>query len=369
MNDIVLVTADSVRLDYVDHFNSLDSLQWVPGVATAHYTRPSLASLLSSSYEAALMTEVQSPTLANELQNAGYSCFGFSPTPNTDSQFGFGNGFDVYETFVDAGSEGSRLRQYLSRSRLARKIYYAFNPPQAKSEARPNDRIVVDRAIEAFNAADAPRFLWVHLMESHRPYGSGEDALSKALDQKAFFNPDTLSDEERATIDRKYRDALSRVEKSVKFLGSNLQTDESHFLFTSDHGEAFGEPGFYFHPGHERCVDDVQINVPVGYSGFELQGPLSLIDIAPTLLESVGLDPPKNWHGKSRLTESAENALTIAPWNNKATLAWQDFETKIVAPNANLRLERDSVTVVPSRADVQSDLKEQLKDLGYLDVG
>jgi len=368
MEDIVLVTADSVRRDHADALEGLAPLGVETGVTGSHYTRPSLASLLSANYRGAITTEAVSPTIADVLSDAGYTCLGYTPTPNTDARFGFASGFDEFETFVDPGNRGSKLRQYLGSIDALRWIYYKIYPPQAKSENRPRDREVIDRAIESFNAADSPRFLWVHLMETHRPYGVGDDALSKELDQKAFFKPEKLTDEEVEEIEGKYRDAIRRADDNVAHLLDSIDSDPL-VAFTADHGEGFGEDGFYFHQAHERSVADYITEVPVVFDGIDVEGPISLLDIPPTLVEAVNVDAPDIWHGTNLLEEASPSALTIAPWHDTATVAWQDYETKVVARDADVSLEAGGVRDEVERADVDQELEEQLQDLGYMDAG
>jgi arylsulfatase A-like enzyme len=368
MRDVILVTADSVRRDYADALDFLSADGVETGITGSHYTRPSLASLLSSNYRGAITTEAVSPTIADALSDAGYTCLGYAPTPNTDARFGFDSGFDEFETFVEPGNRGSKLRQYLGSIDLLRWFYYKLYPPQAKSENRPRDREVIERAVEAFNAAEPPRFLWLHLMESHRPYGKGEDAVSKRLDQKAFFSPDDLTDEEEATIEGKYRDAIGRVDRNVEHLLSELDADPI-LAFTSDHGEGFGDEGFYFHQGHKRSVAAFQTEVPVVFDGVDIEGPMSLLDIPPTLLSAVDVDPPDAWHGTDLLSADSEYAITIAPWHDTATVAWQDYDKKLVARDADVTLSEGGERADVERADVDDELEEQLRDLGYADAG
>ncbi|WP_459194221.1 sulfatase-like hydrolase/transferase [Halosimplex sp. J119] len=368
MDDIVLVTIDSVRRDHADALSSFAPQGVETGVTASHYTRPSLASLLSADYRAAIKTEVVSPTIAEVLSDAGYTCLGYAPTPNTDSRFGFDRGFDDFETFVEPGNRGSKLRQYLGSIDALRWIYYKIYPPQAKSENRPRDREVIETAIEAFNDAEPPRFLWVHLMEAHRPYGVGDDAISKQLDQKAFFKPEKLTDDEEAEIEGSYRDAIERADGDISHLIEEIEADPL-LAVTSDHGEAFGEDGFYFHQGHKRSVADYITEVPVIFGGLDVDGPMSLLDIPSTLVEAVGVDAPSSWDGTDLQSTESPFAITVAPWHDTATVAWQDYETKIVASDADVSIEAGGNLDEVARADVDRELEEQLQDLGYMDAG
>jgi len=369
MKDIILVTADSVRMDYEDSFDFLSSWETHLGITGSHYTRPSLASLLSAQYRSAVESRVASPTLAEALSEEGYTCIGLSPTPNTDATFGFDAGFDQYETFMELGNQGSKLRQYLAGFDALRWIYYKLYPPQAKSENRPRDREVIESAIERFNEASSPRFLWVHLMETHRPYGPDGVGISQELDQKAFFSPGKLTDQEEERIEEAYTDAIGRADENIEHLLENIDSDPITAV-TADHGEGFGDAGFYYHQAHKRRVDDFLIQVPVMFDGLSVEGgPMSLLDIPPTLLGAVDIDAPDAWQGNDLAETATDHALTIAPWNDKATLAWQDFDTKFVASDADLSFESERDRGETKSADVSTELEEQLRDLGYVDAG
>jgi len=367
MDDIVFVTADSVRYDYIDTMEFLSSFDVLKGVTAAHYTRPSLASIQASSLSSVLTGRVERPTLAETLSKAGYTCLGLSPNPNTDGEFGFDAGFDRYDSFLETGNRGSSLRQYLARFDLLRRIYYKFYPPQAKSEDRPSDREVVEQAIEWFNDAEPPRFLWIHLMETHRPYGAGEEAVSKELDQKAFFKPDKLTAAEREEIEGKYRDSLRRADENVEHLLSEVDSDPA-LVFTADHGEGFNDDGYYFHQPQLRRVDDCLLDVPVVFDGIDVdEGPLSLLDLAPTIAASADAPVPDRWLGNNLLETTTDSAVTVAPWHEQATVAWQDFENKLISRDADVTFEGGSrSTDATDEQEVPEDLKEQMRDLGYV---
>ena len=75
-------------------------------------------------------------------------------------------------------------------------------------------------------------------------------------------------------------------------------------LLTSDHGEAFGEDDYYFAHGHSVGLD--QIRVPLiwrsaGPARARVEtAPVSLLDVAPTLLRVAGLDVPEGFGAPAR---------------------------------------------------------------------
>jgi arylsulfatase A-like enzyme len=369
MRDVILVSADSVRHDFVDAMDYVSGLSCHRGVTAAHYTRPSLASLLSASYRGAVESRATSPTVAEAFADAGYATVGLSSSPHTDPRFGFDAGFDVYENYCEAGNRGNPLRQFASRFDLVRKLYHRVRPPHAKLSNRLPDDELVDNAVEAFDAESGPRFMWLHLMGTHRPYGLGDDAVPKAIDRKALFGPGGLTETERATIEEKYRHTLARADREIERLVESVDSEDPLVVFTSDHGEEFGEEGHWFHQPQRRRVADALTTVPVATNDLSLPEPLSLLDVGPTLLGAVGAADavPGEWHGTDVREDPRDHALTIAPWHGTATVAWQDFETKIVSRDADVSLERDDESVGVERGEVDEDLRQQMRDLGYVE--
>jgi hypothetical protein len=173
MRDVILVTADSVRYDFLDAMDYVSGFDRHRGITAGHYTRPSLAGLLSASYRGAIESRAVSPTVASAFSEAGYTTIGLSSSPHTDPRFGFDAGFDVYEYYDDAGTRGNPLRQFASRFDLIRRLYHRVRPPHVKLSSRLPDAELIDNAVAAFDDQSGPRFMWLHLMGTHRPYGRG----------------------------------------------------------------------------------------------------------------------------------------------------------------------------------------------------
>lgn len=366
MDDLVVVTADSVRYDFVDEMPFVAENEPARGIAAGHYTRPSLSALLSSQYEAILESRAITPTIADVLDKKGYTCIGLAPSAQTDEFFGFDSGFDQYENYKKPGNRGSRHREVFARFNFLRRLYHRVVPPHAKQDDLPDDDEVVDEAVERFNDATPPRFLWVHLMESHRPYGEEEDAVPKPLDRKALFSPRQITHEENNQILERYRAALRRVDSEINRLYNELDSDPQ-FVFTSDHGDEFGEEGYYFHQPQRRRVANKLIEVPVATKNMDIsKSELSLLDLAPTLVSGLGISPPSVWDGTSLKCKSADYAITIAPWGNEASIRYRTPELSITGADADVWVETDSTRTAVDDGELPSRIEQQLQDLGYV---
>jgi len=382
MQDVVLVTADSVRRDFVDSMSFVSMREVLTGVTAGHYTRPSLAALQSSKLQAAVQSKVIGPTLANAFGDAGYTTIGLVPSPQADPTFDFDQGYHRYDNYLSGGGNAvenrrSRLREYLGSFDFVRQVYRRIYPMEANMDDLPDDSEVINEAVERFNAADPPRFLWVHLMGTHRPYGTGSDAVPKTVDRKAeaaggrhWFGSSTVTDEEREIILGKYRNALGRTDSQISRLLNSIEAVDPVFAFTSDHGDEFGEEGYYYHQGYRRRVPDPIVEVPVVFDGFDVEADwCSLLDIAPTLAGAMDITIPDSWDGNDLTAGRTDDAITVAPWHEKATVAWRDRERTLVASDADVSYRSDGDTVGVESADISDDVESQLRDLGYTDGG
>jgi len=78
-------------------------------------------------------------------------------------------------------------------------------------------------------------------------------------------------------------------------------TDDDLVIFTSDHGEEFGEHGLF---QHGRSLNEASVRIPliVRYPRRELAGqtsaaPVSIMDVFPTILQVVGSPAPSGLDG------------------------------------------------------------------------
>jgi arylsulfatase A-like enzyme len=152
-------------------------------------------------------------------------------------------------------------------------------------EPRENGSALARMAREWLDAREQrgerkPLFLWMHVLEPHNwQAGSGEPRND---------------DERRRYYDRSL--ALSDT-MLVKLLGafSNRQPDRAPIvIITADHGEGLGDHG---QPYHSTDLYDSQTRVPLVIAGPGIRPgrvpeTVSLVDLAPTLLDLAGFVPP-----------------------------------------------------------------------------
>lgn len=147
----------------------------------------------------------------------------------------------------------------------------------------------------------APFAFWFGSSDPHRPYerGSGErSGIDPARVTVPAFLPDTP--EVRGDI----ADYLGEVERFDRDLGTLIaalersgQLDRTLIIVTSDNGMPFPGAKATLYDGGTRVP--LVIRWPEGTAGQVVDAPVSLTDLAPTILEVAGLPVPGDMTGRS----------------------------------------------------------------------
>jgi arylsulfatase A-like enzyme len=104
-----------------------------------------------------------------------------------------------------------------------------------------------------------------------------------------------------------YESNLNFVDSQIRELFTVLNqkdiADDTLIVITSDHGEAFGEHRYTGHKAtglyDEAIVVPLIIYWPVHLPNKTINYQVRTIDIAPTILEALGLNSPTEWQGAS----------------------------------------------------------------------
>jgi len=123
-------------------------------------------------------------------------------------------------------------------------------------------------------------YMWVHYVDPHAEYVAHSEFDFGRMGRERY-------DGEIAFVDHHLGRLLEFIEKSP--LGKNTA-----IVFTSDHGEAFGEHGMYRH-GYELWEELVRVPLLVHVPGVtpqRIRTRRSIIDVAPTLLELLDAPAP-----------------------------------------------------------------------------
>jgi arylsulfatase A-like enzyme len=117
-----------------------------------------------------------------------------------------------------------------------------------------------------------------------------------------------LDSEEVSLLESLYDGEVAAVDEELRLLFAELERrgflDDAIVVVTSDHGEEFWEHGFLLH-GFTLFEEGVRVPLlvlgPGVPAGLRVDRPVSLVDLAPTLLDLVGLEKEPRHEGRSLL--------------------------------------------------------------------
>jgi len=312
--NIVLLSVDALRADHLGahgyHRDTSpflddladDELAFETAISASSHTREALPALLSGRYPdvfAANGYQYVPKTVADRLSEAGFRTAGFHSNPYVSRAYGFDSGFNTFDDDLVLGRNRlvALAQRALNKFVLNRGEYHA-----RAAEINKRSLSWLDGVSE-----DEPFFLWNHYMDVHGPYNPpitefSETELSNAdaqkLYQKCIKRPDELTNKEQSLLVDLYDDEIRYLDSHLRAFFEKLERrglrDKSLVIVTADHGDAFGEHGYYGHPRH---LHDELIHVPLLISTPDgrsetISEPMSTLDIVPTIHDWAGVSGP-----------------------------------------------------------------------------
>ncbi len=142
-------------------------------------------------------------------------------------------------------------------------------------------------------------FAWVHFFDPHHPYQS-----------RKGFGPQGGSDRERYDSEVAYVDAqIGRLYEAI-----HAKLPNTLFVLTADHGEAFGEHDTSAH-GTSLYVEQARVPLLMAGAGLpelSVEEPVSLVDVAPTILSLLELPVPATMEGTDRTADMEKGSKGVS---------------------------------------------------------
>lgn len=251
-------------------------------------------------------------TLAEALRAAGYATVGITANAMTNRRFGYGRGFDVWDD------------------------YSATLPPDADVE-RIASGYAKGMALTQMGLGrlrrrdpDKPLFLFLFYMDPHWDYSPPPpyDAKFAVPGGGPVRNAWTLPaakatpDVRRRTVDA-YDGEIAYCDFAISNLMASVAAtprwNDTLVVIAGDHGESFWERSF---AGHGNDLHDGELKVPLivrvpkssgmkAANGGVVKGQVGGLDVAPTILDLVGVPVPASWEGRS-LRDAMESGVSDA---------------------------------------------------------
>jgi arylsulfatase A-like enzyme len=349
--NVILIVLDTVRADSLGFSGSgrgtspnLDRLaargvRFDRAYATAPWTAPSHASMFTGRWSHELSVgwdrplDETFPTLAEFLAARGYATAGFvANTTYCSSETGLSRGFAHYEDYDVS------VREILLCSALVlRTLNFLDKHPaltawmgdapswgeHRKSAARINRDFLRWLSRTRQKNPDRPFFAFLNYYDAHHPYlppscgpegvEGGVDAASPPESQvrmlRSWWDLDkrTLGPRDVAAARAAYDRCITRLDRQIGRLVEDLERrgllDETLVVVTADHGEHFGEQQLF---GHGCSLYLPELHVPLLLvapgswpAGRVTAEPVSLRDLAATIVDTVGLGVGSPFPGRS----------------------------------------------------------------------
>jgi arylsulfatase A-like enzyme/Tfp pilus assembly protein PilF len=297
--NLLLITIDTLRADHLPvygytkiHTPNLDrlaneSLVFEDAIAQVPMTLPSHSSILSGLLppshgvrdNAGFILDPKVNTLAEILKSKNYKTAAFISAFVLDSQFGLDQGFDLYS------DDFSLVQDRIDMSHVARRA--------------EETELEVDAWLK--KNSDQKFFMWIHYYDPHDPYDPPEPYKTEYAS--------SLYDGEIAYTDHvfgKLYDLLDQLQVKEKTI----------VVMTGDHGEGLGD---HKEQTHSIFIYNATQHVPLmirlpKIKPKRIKGVVSLVDIVPTVLDWLGVQPDQNMQGRSLipLIEGKEHSTRVA---------------------------------------------------------
>lgn len=350
--DVLVITIDTLRPDALGVISAgrdtpaIDALaesgQLFPAaVSPVPLTLPSHTSLLSGRWpvhhgvrDNGQSVPVDVPLLQERLHRSGYRTAAFVSGFPLQAMFGLDRGFDHYDDVMLDGEQGW-------------------------VERRAEDTV---KAVTEWwrGQGDSALFTWVHFYDPHDPYTPPREFWQPG-EHGAYYGEVSYTD--------------YWVGKLIDAARAKSGDRSVLIVLTADHAEALGE---HQEITHGYFLYDSTMRVPLIFSwpgqieAGHSNAPVQLIDIAPTILDLLGLAPLEGIDGRSLRAGLGGNEMAVHPARMETWLpwtyygwaplnAWLDGDWKFIdAPAAELYNLREDAHEARNRMDVDPVVADRL---------
>ncbi len=362
---VILVVVDTLRADVLGAYGG-DAHRGAPASphidafanksvvfdnvsAQASWTRPAVASIMTSRHVSGHQTMAKTarlpnalPTIATHLRAAGIQTGAVVTNYNLEETFGFARGYNAFSylapaRYLGAPKAASRLAFYNVYRLVREKLWGGGRASEHfyRSAAEVN-AAGFDMLNRMAKKPDDRFFLWLHYMEPHDPYFPApgvEVGPASSYARVAHRHPNKSW---AAPMRAAYRDDVRRFDEGFGALLEGLSArglaDNTSVVLVADHGEEFFEHGGYYH-GVTLFEEQLHVPLIISRAGREaesetaeprqnrIKGLARQVDVAPTISALFELPSALNWEGRDLFGD--------APWPGMS-LAEEDHEGNIL---------------------------------------
>jgi arylsulfatase A-like enzyme len=315
--DVIILSIDTLRYDHVSSFNedspaktpaldllAKDGVKYTQAYSPISVTGPAFISLMTgqniTSHNVAMNAfrggpslSIKEVTLAERFLSKGYRTSAFVSGFTLHPQLGLYQGFEIYDYPINAA------RRWGSKTAKLANLW--------------------------LETVKGSIFLWFHSYDPHGPWEKwGSTCSPEATEEHELEILNKIPQYQRIDKCIDLKEYKRRYATAVQFADYNVGTvikklkiqgryDNALIILTADHGESFTERELWF--DHGTTAHEEQLHVPliIKYPKNKQAGTvdnrlISLLDIAPTVVEAASLEKMPIVHGASLLSSDYKGA-------------------------------------------------------------
>jgi lipoteichoic acid synthase len=316
IRNVIFFVLESTPAEYIDTYGSRyavtptlkkygdHSVKFENVYAHAPATNLSMVSLLGSVYPWLSYNsfteehpDINIPTISSLLKEKGYRTAFFNSADNryqkAEEFLGHRN-FDVVNDCRDDACGNSKFTVNNTNWN------YMDGKDDLCSKNQMSEWIMQDTS--------KPFFAMMWTYQTHYPY---------------FFKGSQKTHDPNDSVFNRYLNALNYADGAlndlIEDLKRNMLFESTLLVVLGDHGEAFGRHGQIT---HGRKIYEENLHIPClfinpQFKEENISGVSGMIDVAPTVLNILGLNPPEEWEGESMFVKNMKSKVFFfAPWSD-----------------------------------------------------
>jgi arylsulfatase A-like enzyme len=356
---LVWISQDTVRADHLGTYGyaratspTFDRVarEWTVfehGVAPAPWTLPSMTSQFTSrypSFHGAVLEDFardeRSPTLLEILATSGFTVLGVTANTFISPDFRLASGFDALRFTPKSAADVSRLA--LS-------------------------------SLDDWAGGDLA--LFVHYIDAHTDYRPPppfstmfDDSYHGRVTGGNFYTfGNSLTPAEIDHVKALYDGAIAYSDREIARLLEGLEQRgllrDAVVVYSADHGEELKDHGGWT---HSQTLYEEALRVPFavrvpGATPRRVSQPVSLIDLAPTVLAAFGVTPPATFQGRSLLPLVEGRSLSDAAVFSETEHTFKRGTLKVAVRQGSTKY----ILVTPRGSELPPRIaKDEVYDLG-----
>lgn len=311
-------------------------------------------------------------TISGVLRKNGYVTSMFHSNPYLSRYYNFGRDFDYfYDSFSQVNLKEYSLKRRITKIVEHNRILYDFaffvykniyyKILKKKIEETPYERAssINNKAVSWLKSINKKFFAWIHYMDIHFPYVPLEEfKMDKNIDSSEIVDLNYKMQKNSKMDEGKIKKLIKLYDSEIRYVDNEVKSlidqlddagklEDTVIIITADHGEEFRDHGDFAH--HHAKLYEELIRVPViiynsEFEGIEVDDVVSLLDLAPTILDLLDIKIPKCFQGESLISAirkemDREGVITESFIRGKRNVSYRTNEWKLIVDNFRKRKE------------------------------